>query len=294
MAKGQGSKDTPLSVEQPICGIIMPISAIGTYSDNHWNEVLSLMKRAIANAGYVPKPVWENGSFDIIQERIVNNLYNDPIAVCDVSGRNANVMLELGMRLSFGKPTIVVTDDIQSVPFDVTAMHVLLYPRDLNMVAMEAFLDELSERIKDIEKKLEDGSYKPFIETFGPLKAGALGAPRSLEQAVVDRLDRIEARLQRTAPAQGNFPASVADAIVLASLEHGGRPVSNIEVVEDVPANVLNAIQSLSRVEKAYFEAGGLTGMQLRLVLAYGTDGEAARKIMDDARAILAKAGIFH
>lgn len=114
--------------EAKICGLIMPISGMLGYEPGHWSEVRNILERAISAAGFIPRPVWEGVDSDIIHDRIMANLYQNPIAVCDVSGLNPNVMLELGIRLSFGRATIIVTDDFSTLPFDTSMIEHLGYP----------------------------------------------------------------------------------------------------------------------------------------------------------------------
>ena len=61
---------------------------------------------AIRLAAFDPRMVSDSDEVSVIQKRIVQNIYNNPIVVCDVSGKNANVMFELGMRLAFDKPVV--------------------------------------------------------------------------------------------------------------------------------------------------------------------------------------------
>ena len=102
---------TDATESKPVCGIIMPISAIDTYSSDHWTEVKKIISEAICDAGYKPNLVSNADDIGIIQKRIIQNIYDNDIVVCDVSGKNPNVMFELGMRLAFDKPAIIIIDD---------------------------------------------------------------------------------------------------------------------------------------------------------------------------------------
>lgn len=115
----------------PKCGIIMPISSIDTCPAEHWQDVLRILQEAIADAGYEANLVSDADDSGIIQKRIVQNLYDNDIVVCDVSCKNPNVMFELGMRLAFDKPTIIIIDDKTSYSFDTAIIEHLSYPRDL-------------------------------------------------------------------------------------------------------------------------------------------------------------------
>jgi hypothetical protein len=97
----------------------------------HWEDVKDILIQAIESAGFEADLVSETKETTIIHKTIIHNLYNNPIVVCDVSGKNPNVMFELGIRLTFDKPTVVVKDDQINYSFDMSPIEHLTYPRDL-------------------------------------------------------------------------------------------------------------------------------------------------------------------
>ena len=99
------------SVDLITCGVVMPISAIGDCNESHWAEVFQIISEAIEPAGFKANMVSGTDEVTVIQKTIVQNLYENPIVVVDVSERNPNVMFELGMRLAFDKPTIIIKGD---------------------------------------------------------------------------------------------------------------------------------------------------------------------------------------
>jgi hypothetical protein len=108
--KSDNEQNKKVEKDKPQCGIIMPISAIEDCPASHWNEVKRILESAILAAGYSPLLVSDANDSGVIQKRIVQNIYDNEIVVCDVSCKNPNVMFELGMRLAFDKPTIIVMD----------------------------------------------------------------------------------------------------------------------------------------------------------------------------------------
>lgn len=130
--------------EPPVCGIVRPIADMGDYPSAHWAEVHAILADAAASAGYRARLVSESDAVSVILSEIVTNLYDDPIVVCDVSGRNANVMFELGMRLAFEKPTVIVTDDATPFTFDISPVKHLVYPRSLRFAAIVDFKEKLA------------------------------------------------------------------------------------------------------------------------------------------------------
>ena len=153
----------------------MPISAIDGYPETHWNDVLAILTEAIESAGFQAQMVSTAEDVGTIHRRIVHNLYENPIIVCDVSGKNANVMFELGMRLTFDKPVVIVKDDVTSYSFDTSPIEHLSYRRDLRYAQMNEFKRDLALKISATHAKfLKDPSSTTFLKHFGTFTASNL------------------------------------------------------------------------------------------------------------------------
>ena len=133
---------------KPTCGVVMPISAIDDCSEAHWSDVLEILTEAIDDAGFEANLVSNADDVGIIQKRIIQNLYDNPIVVCDVSGKNPNVMFQLGMRLAFDRPTIIIKDNKTSYSFDTSPIEHLEYPRDLRFSKIVEFKDRLEIKLR--------------------------------------------------------------------------------------------------------------------------------------------------
>lgn len=154
--------------EVPTCGVVMPISAIDGCDEGHWSDVLDILTEAIEAAGFFRNLVSNADEVGIIHKRIIQNLYDNPVVVCDVSGKNPNVMFELGMRLAFDKPTIIVKDDKTPYSFDTSAIEHLEYPRDLRFSKIVEFKQKLTDKITATHQRAEkDSGYTTFLKHFG-------------------------------------------------------------------------------------------------------------------------------
>lgn len=161
--------------DKKICGIIMPISSIDGCDENHWSEVLGILSEAINDVKFEGNLVSNADDVGIIHKRIIQNLYDNPIVVCDVSCKNPNVMFELGLRLAFDKPTIIIKDDETSYSFDTSAIEHLEYPRDLRFNQIVEFKKKLSGKISATYKKsTEDDNYTTFLKHFGEFKVAKI------------------------------------------------------------------------------------------------------------------------
>jgi hypothetical protein len=161
-------KEEDKKEKKPMCGIIMPIAENSDYPLGHWKEVLSILVEAIGQTDFEPRLVSDDVAIGLIHERIVNNIYNDEIVVCDVSSKNPNVMFELGLRLAFDKPTIIIKDEKTGYSFDTGVIEHLNYPSSLRFSQIVDFKKELAKRIKaTYEKYTSEPNYSPFLKSFG-------------------------------------------------------------------------------------------------------------------------------
>lgn len=182
------------------CGIIMPIASMDGYPESHWKDVRRILSSAIEDAGFEAKIVSESDDIGVIHQRIVQNLYDNPMIVCDISGRNANVMFELGLRLAFDKPTIIVKDEDTQYSFDTSVIEHLTYPKDLRYHSIENFKLELKERIeKTYATYLKDPStYSTFLKNFGSFKVPEIEEKIvPVDQYIIEELKSIRGNLDQ-------------------------------------------------------------------------------------------------
>jgi hypothetical protein len=186
-----------VSETHPTCGIIMPISAIDGCSAEHWAEVLSILRDVIQSAGFEPNLVSDADDIGIIQKRIVQNVYNNEIVVCDVSGKNPNVMFELGLRLAFDKAAIIIKDDFTDYSFDTSVIEHLSYPRDLRFTKIIDFKEKLKAKIiATYEKSKADPNYSTFLKSFGEYKVSHLQPKEvSSEAYILESLEELKKEL---------------------------------------------------------------------------------------------------
>jgi len=181
------------------CGLVMPISSIDGCNEQHWLDVKDILTESIESAGFQSKLVSYADDVGIIQKRIIQNLYENPMVVCDVSGKNPNVMFELGMRLAFDKPTIIIKDEKTSYSFDTSPIEHLEYPRDLRFTKIVEFKEALKEKIEATYKRsVEDSSYTTFLKHFGTFTVAKLDSKEvSKEDFIIEELRDLKKLVHR-------------------------------------------------------------------------------------------------
>jgi hypothetical protein len=181
------------------CGIVMPISPIDGCSAEHWSEVLTIIKDVIRDSDFEPNLVSDSDEIGIIQKRIIQNLYNSDILVCDVSAKNPNVMFELGIRLAFDKPTIIIKDDHTDYTFDTSVIEHIGYPRDLRFNKIIDFKENLKKKIiGTYEKSRKDPKYSTFLKNFGEYKVAHLEEKEvSSDKYILAALEEIRSEISQ-------------------------------------------------------------------------------------------------
>lgn len=149
------------------CGLVMPISAIDGCSEGHWDEVRLIIKEALTDTPFSVELVSDSNEIGIIQKRIVQNIYDNDLVICDVSAKNPNVMFELGLRLAFDKPAIIVKDDKTNYSFDTAPIEHLEYPRDLHYHTIQVFKTKLREKVIATFEASKKPEYTTFLKHFG-------------------------------------------------------------------------------------------------------------------------------
>lgn len=117
-------------MEKEKCFVIMPISDQEDYPQGHFTKVYEqIIKPAIYEAGYEPYRVDENAISDSIIVKIFEAIQECPMAICDLSGQNPNVLYELGIRQAYDKPVVLIQDDKTRRIFDVSGINTVQYKR---------------------------------------------------------------------------------------------------------------------------------------------------------------------
>lgn len=218
------------------CGLVMPISTIDGCSAEHWLEVKSIISESISTIREYDmdvKLVSEQDDVGVIQKRIVQNIYSSDIVVCDVSCKNPNVMFELGMRLAFDKPTVIIKDDKTDYSFDTGVIEHISYPRDLRFSKVTAFKVALAAKVVATHKAGLAGGDTSFLKSFGTFSVATLeqkfGSP---DQAILEMLQDLSAdvaRIKRATYSKEKFGVAspirkaIRDSLVRLSSQHPSK-----------------------------------------------------------------------
>ncbi len=108
------------------CFVIMPFS-------EEFDDVYATIKASVANVVQPPDGrcfrLDETRPAGPITNRLLTELRSASLCVADLTGNNPNVMWEVGYAMAWGCPTIIVTQRLSELPFDIRDMQSLQYSR---------------------------------------------------------------------------------------------------------------------------------------------------------------------
>lgn len=191
-----------MSESKGICFVIMPISDPEGYDKGHFESVYrDIFTPAIEKAGYTPHRVDEDASSGLIQAKIIENLINAPMTICDLSSRNPNVLFELGVRQAYNKPVVLVQEIGTKRIFDINGISCLDYDPTLLYKSVRDSQEKIANAICETEKNPQ---YNSLITALSISEAKyqkqdvADGAVSTiLLEGIMQKLDSLESKLER-------------------------------------------------------------------------------------------------
>lgn len=118
--------------ENKNCFVLMSIADCDGYEKGHFAHVYDdIIKPAIDKTEYTAIRADEVKETNFIHLDILKKLIDAPIAVCDLSTRNPNVLFELGIRQAFDKPVVLIQEKGTPKIFDIAPLRYLEYSKEM-------------------------------------------------------------------------------------------------------------------------------------------------------------------
>ncbi len=136
--------------------------------DHEWNWKIysQIIKPVVEECGYEAKRADELEYLGNITHDIIKWLYESQLVIADLTGKNANVFYELGVRHALMRAgTIPIMRKGEKPPFDIANYRTIFYSIELDGPAK--LQEKLKARIKGFENLQEDRCDNPVHETIG-------------------------------------------------------------------------------------------------------------------------------
>lgn len=154
------------------CFVIMEIGAEGSAERLRSDEVFGdIIEPAVKEAGYAPvnraDHIAEPGK---ITAQIIEKLITVPMVVVDLTGLNPNVIYELGVRHSTGKPVVQIMEQVDKLPFDLYDVRTIPFARNIRK-AKQA-IEAITKYILSLDGKAYEHPFAPVLQMISLRESG--------------------------------------------------------------------------------------------------------------------------
>ena len=222
-----------------------------------------LIKGALEEAGYDVERADDLDNQRNILRDILTSIDGYDLIVADLTDNNPNVFYELGLAHGLSRPVILLTQSIESVPFDLRSYRIIPYGRDF-VAAAEMRAKLLSAARQALSGEIEFGS--PTTDFLGSaIRYGCLESS-TVERGIIDRLadfeegtDKALALMEKANQAMNRVTADANDlSDQLGYLVSSGSPRPNSQARQHIRAfagQIIGFSKTLDEVNAEYPEA---------------------------------------
>lgn len=249
-------KSSRMKVED--CFLIMPIADPDGYEKGHFGQVYrDILAPACATAKLNPVRADEVTETNLIHLDILQKLISAPMAICDLSSRNPNVLFELGIRQAFDKPVVLVQERGTPKIFDIAPLRYTEYRKELKYREVLEDQESIAEALRSTREaaKNEEG-----INSIVSLLS--LSSPATLKESSGDDTSQL-LRLLRSEVGELRTAIRTANRSELAALDSPSELRIAIDMgvklrkdaLDRARAGNFEAAKSLIQVAQAIFHA---------------------------------------
>ena len=147
--------------------------AIMPFDEEFDSVYKGVIKSSLSEVGFTVKRADDIDSQQNILRDIIGNITSSNLVIADLTGANPNVFYELGLAHALRKPVILITQDIEDVPFDLKSYRMIVYTTHF------ADVETTRCKLRDLAKGLLDQSV-PFgspVTDFQPADVPSVATP---------------------------------------------------------------------------------------------------------------------
>ncbi len=157
-----------LSSSSNLCFVLMP------FGDPYDHLYRAVIKPLIMETGLTSLRADEIFSIGSVMEQIRSAIQQARMCIADLTGKNPNVLFELGIAQTLGKPTIIMTQDINDIPFDIRHQRVIVYDSaavEDTKLALERVIQNVlgHDRIDEASNLIKSGMLRAGVAILGVL-----------------------------------------------------------------------------------------------------------------------------
>lgn len=151
-----------LASSSSLCFVLMP------FSSEYDLVYRRLIKPAAETSGLEVLRADDIYSPGVITEQIRAAIHQSRICIADISDKNPNVLYEVGIAHTLDKTTILISQSVEQIPFDLRALRVVIYDMKEIEIARENLASAIQEilgkgKLTEAEEYLQQGNARIAI-----------------------------------------------------------------------------------------------------------------------------------
>jgi len=162
--EAQSAIQLEADLSSPYCFVVMPFAS-------EFEPVFESIRSAVEDSTqYRCLRADSIVSGDSIARKAQRLIDGADLVIADISGRNPNVMVEMGTARGVGKPLVIISQSSEDVPFDIRTFPYVAYtPTEDGLVTLESNLTEVLRQILQTERAMgtEVDYRQTLVATFG-------------------------------------------------------------------------------------------------------------------------------
>ncbi len=153
------------------CFVIMPFSATKSCQEDEWTDIFeNTIKPAVEDSGFNYECFRACLAMGNIIIDIIDNLNKSDVVIADMTDRNPNVFYELGVRHSLRDATVLITQKMDDVPFDLRPYATLAYDWKTKK-GKDNFKENIKKVFLQIEEGLDDSKIMSPVHEYFRVKS---------------------------------------------------------------------------------------------------------------------------
>lgn len=163
-------KDAP---PKKTCFVIMPLSNTHSCTKDQWSEIFEeMIKAAVEQSAFQYECYRACLDIGNIIKDILINLNRADVVIADLTDRNPNVFYELGVRHALRDATILITQNMDDVPFDLRHYALVKYDWTTKKGRAE-FKETIQKVLGQVEDKHQDSNLTSPVREYLTMASNA-------------------------------------------------------------------------------------------------------------------------
>lgn len=193
-----------------VCFVVTPIGSKDDPIRRHIEGIIDYAITPALEGKYEVEVAHRKYDIGSINDRVIKSIYDADLVIANLTALNPNVMFELAIRYSFGKPAIVIAEQGTQLPFDIIDENTIFYDNDPTgayvlkeqLIKFETNIDYYCKQYGPVYKALGRAAL------YNEIESGKNVSNEKMLRYIADKLDVLEIKDSKRKVSPDRFSAA--------------------------------------------------------------------------------------